>query len=77
MRGVAMPGCSRLSIDLLLETAKQCRDEGVCGVALFPCVPDHLKTKDARERYRISSHQLASTRIENRWLTLGDHGRAV
>ena len=46
-----MPGCSRLSIDLLLETAKQCRDEGVCGVALFPCVPDHLKTKDASERH--------------------------
>src|SRR6187401_3104061 len=42
----AMPGQSRLSIDLLVETARQAFSLGVSAVALFPVIPDELK--DAR-----------------------------
>ncbi|MGC4092344.1 MAG: porphobilinogen synthase [Polyangiaceae bacterium] len=39
----AMPGQARLSVDLLLETARQAFELGVAGVALFPVIPDALK----------------------------------
>jgi len=39
----AMPGQSRLSIDLLVETARQAFSLGVQAVALFPVISDALK----------------------------------
>jgi porphobilinogen synthase len=39
----SMPGHARLSIDLLLETAREAADLGVPGVALFPAIPDDEK----------------------------------
>ena len=45
-----MPNCGRQSIDLVVATAKECAEFGIAGVALFPAIPDELKTDDARER---------------------------
>ncbi|HET9957649.1 MAG TPA: porphobilinogen synthase [Polyangiaceae bacterium] len=42
----SMPGQARLSIDLLLETAREAHALGVAGVALFPALPEGVK--DAR-----------------------------
>lgn len=39
----SMPGQARLSLDLLLEAAREADAAGVAGVALFPVVPDELK----------------------------------
>jgi porphobilinogen synthase len=41
-----MPGQARLSVDLLLETAREAFELGISGVALFPALPD--SQKDAR-----------------------------
>jgi porphobilinogen synthase len=38
-----MPGQSRLSIDLVVEKAREARALGVGGVALFPVIADELK----------------------------------
>jgi porphobilinogen synthase len=44
-----MKGQSRLSIDLLVETCKECVDLGIPAVALFPVIDDKKKDKYARE----------------------------
>jgi porphobilinogen synthase len=38
----AMPGCSRLSVDLLVELCKGALDLGVPAVALFPALSEEL-----------------------------------
>lgn len=45
----SMKGQSRLSIDLLIETCKECVDLGIPAVALFPVIDDKKKDKYARE----------------------------
>lgn len=45
----AMPGQARLSIDLLVETARQGFALGVRSVALFPVIPDALKDQRGTE----------------------------
>ncbi len=45
----SMPGCARLSIDLLLEKAREAARLGVRGVALFPALDDSLKDPRGRE----------------------------
>lgn len=45
----SMPGQSRLSIDLLVERAKQARDLGVPAVALFPALDDSVKAPRGKE----------------------------
>jgi porphobilinogen synthase len=45
----SMPGCERLSIDLLLEKCQQLADLGIGGVALFPALPTYKKDKTASE----------------------------
>ena len=45
----SMPGVSRLSIDLLVEAAKQAADVGIPAIAVFPSVDSSLKTPDAHE----------------------------
>ncbi|MBC7952516.1 MAG: porphobilinogen synthase [Rhodospirillaceae bacterium] len=45
----SMPGVARLSIDLLVEAAREAADLGIPAIALFPSVDPSLKTPDARE----------------------------
>jgi len=47
----SMPGVNRLSIDLLLQEAKECVDLGIPVIALFPVVPTEKKSEDAAEAY--------------------------
>ena len=47
----SMPGIERLSIDLLVEEARELVRLGIPAVALFPVVPPAKKTDDAREAY--------------------------
>ena len=46
---VSMPGVERLSIDLLVEYAKELLAEGVTTVDIFPVIDPSLKTEDGRE----------------------------
>jgi porphobilinogen synthase len=45
----AMPGVSRMSVDLAVHYARHCYDLGISGVALFPATPPGLKFADGRE----------------------------
>lgn len=45
----SMPGQARLSIDLLVERARQARELGVPAVALFPALDDSLKDPRGKE----------------------------
>lgn len=45
----AMPGCFRLSRDLLVREARAAARLGIPAVALFPALPDRLKDKVATE----------------------------
>ena len=47
----SMPGVERMSIDLLLREAQECRDLGIPAMALFPVTPQEVKSEDAREAY--------------------------
>ena len=47
----SMPGIERLSIDLLVEEARQIHDLGIPAMALFPVTPPEAKSEDARESY--------------------------
>jgi porphobilinogen synthase len=47
----SMPGISRQSPDLILETAKECFELGIPAIALFPVIDAKLKTEDAKEAY--------------------------
>ncbi|MEM7001235.1 MAG: porphobilinogen synthase [Pseudomonadota bacterium] len=47
----SMPGIERLSIDLLVETAKEAYELGIPAIALFPNVDGGLRTLDGAEAY--------------------------
>jgi porphobilinogen synthase len=47
----SMPGIKRQSIDLIIDTAKECFKLGIPAIALFPVVDAELKTEDAKEAY--------------------------
>ncbi len=47
----SMPGVERITIDLLLEEAKQCFELGIPAIALFPVVSENKKSDDAAEAY--------------------------
>jgi len=47
----SMPGIERLSIDLLINEAKQLVELGIPAIALFPVTPKSLKTEMAEEAY--------------------------
>lgn len=47
----SMPGVERLSIDLLIEEAKECHALGIPAMALFPVVGQECKSDDAAEAY--------------------------
>lgn len=46
-----MPGVERLSIDLMVEAARQARDAGIPALAIFPNTPDHLRSESGEEAY--------------------------
>ena len=45
----SMPGVNRLSVDLVVEAAKEAAALGIPVIALFPQTPSSLKTEDGRE----------------------------
>lgn len=47
----SMPGIKRQSIDLIIDTAKECFALGIPAIALFPIIDAKLKTEDAKEAY--------------------------
>ncbi len=47
----SMPGIKRQSIDLIVDTAKECFALGIPAIALFPVIDAKLKTEDAKEAY--------------------------
>ena len=47
----SMPGIKRQSIDLIIDTAKECFALGIPAIALFPVIDAKLKTEDAKEAY--------------------------
>ncbi|MEG0333837.1 MAG: porphobilinogen synthase [Akkermansia sp.] len=47
----SLPGCTRWSLDGLVEEAKRMLDLGIRAVDLFPAVPDSKKTPGAEEAY--------------------------
>jgi len=47
----SMPGVERMSIDLIVEEAKQVHSLGVPAMALFPVTPMSVKSEDAAEAY--------------------------
>ncbi|MDG6774565.1 porphobilinogen synthase [Thiomicrorhabdus sp. ZW0627] len=47
----SMPGVERLSIDLLVEEAKEISALGIPMIALFPVTPEEAKSLDAAEAY--------------------------
>ena len=47
----SMPGIKRQSIDLIIDTAKECFALGIPAIALFPVIDGTLKTEDAKEAY--------------------------
>jgi porphobilinogen synthase len=46
-----MPGVERLSIDLLVEAAREAYQLGIPVMALFPVTPMEVKSLDAREAF--------------------------
>ena len=51
----AMPGRSRLSIDLTIEECERAMELGVRAFAIFPAIDPKLKTADAREAVNPSN----------------------
>ena len=47
----SMPGIERLSIDLLVEHAREAWELGIPAVALFPVTPPEAKSEDAAEAW--------------------------
>ncbi|MEJ1383559.1 MAG: porphobilinogen synthase, partial [Candidatus Sedimenticola sp. (ex Thyasira tokunagai)] len=47
----SMPGVERLSIDLLVQEAKESHRLGIPAMALFPVTPQSAKSDDAREAF--------------------------
>ena len=46
-----MPGVERLSIDLLINYAKELLSEGVTTIDIFPVIDNSLKTPDGKSAY--------------------------
>ncbi len=50
-----LPGVYRLSIDLLVTTAKEAEQKGIKAIALFPVVDSELKSEHADEAYNLDN----------------------
>ena len=51
----SMPGVERLSIDLLVEAARQARDLGIPAICIFPYTDPALKTECCREAWNADN----------------------
>lgn len=51
----SLPGIYRLSIDLLVTTAKEAEAMGIKAIALFPVVDSELKSEHADEAYNLDN----------------------
>ncbi|WP_445682001.1 porphobilinogen synthase [Radicibacter daui] len=51
----SMPGVDRLSIDLLVEAAREAASLGIPALALFPVVTAEFKSEDGREAWRADN----------------------
>src|SRR5690554_2269221 len=58
----SMPGIERLSIDLLLEEARELLELGIPAVALFPVTPAEAKSLDAAEAWNPEGLAQRATR---------------
>ena len=47
----SMPGVERMSVDLIVQEAKQIHALGIPAMALFPVTPPSAKSEDAAEAY--------------------------
>ncbi len=58
----SMPGVERLSIDLIVEAAKEATALGIPAIALFPYTDPKLRTDDAREAFNPDNLVCRATR---------------
>ena len=58
----SMPGVERLSVDLVVEAAKNAMSLGIPAVALFPYTDPKLRTDDAREAFNPDNLVCRATR---------------
>jgi porphobilinogen synthase len=58
----SMPGVERLSIDLIVEAAKEAVTLGISAVALFPFTDPEKRTEDAREAFNPDNLVCRATR---------------
>ena len=58
----SMPGVERMSIDLMVEEARQLAELGVPAMALFPVTPPELKSLDAAEAWNPEGLAQRATR---------------
>ena len=58
----SMPGVERMSIDLLVEEARQLAELGVPAMALFPVTPPEVKSLDAAEAWNPEGLAQRATR---------------
>lgn len=66
------PGMHRVSIDIMLQEVKKAADLGIKAVALFPVVPQELKSEDAEEAYNLDNLVCKSIRsIKNAGIEIG------
>jgi porphobilinogen synthase len=58
----SMPGVERLSIDLIVERAREAVALGIPAIALFPYTDPKLRTDDAREAFNPDNLVCRATR---------------
>ncbi len=51
----SLPGVNRYTIDRVIEVAKECEDNGMPLIAIFPVIDSNLKTDHAEESYRADN----------------------
>jgi porphobilinogen synthase len=50
-----LPGVERLSIDMMIDAAREAASLGIPAIALFPVTPPEQKTEDGREAYNAEN----------------------
>ncbi|HRN83941.1 MAG TPA: porphobilinogen synthase [Hyphomicrobium sp.] len=68
----SMPGVERLSIDLIVEAAREAEALGIPAIALFPNTDPKLRTEDAREALNPDNLVCRATRaVKNAGIDVG------
>ena len=58
----SMPGVNRLSVDKVVEAAREAHALGIPAICLFPYTPEHLKTEDCAEAWNPENLSNRATR---------------